>query len=84
MVSTLGICTPTAAITDRGASGSCRPRRWPWRCCSPERQVVPGGIGAVRSCQAVYLGAGNGGPRKYCSARCATRKRVAAHRARGT
>jgi len=49
-----------------------------------ERQAVPGGVCAARSCQAVFLDTGSGSPRRYCSTRCATRERVAAHRARAT
>jgi predicted RNA-binding Zn ribbon-like protein len=47
-----------------------------------ERQAVPGGVCAARSCRAVFLDTGSGSPRRYCSTRCATRERVAAHRAR--
>jgi CGNR zinc finger protein len=47
-----------------------------------ERQAVPGGICAARSCERTYLDTGSGGPRRFCSSRCATRERVAAHRAR--
>lgn len=44
-------------------------------------QAPPGGICASPSCQNVFLAQGRGQPRRYCSRRCATRERVAAHRA---
>jgi predicted RNA-binding Zn ribbon-like protein len=34
-------------------------------------------------CSRLYLGTGPGSPRRYCSARCSSRARVAAHRRRG-
>ena len=45
-----------------------------------ERQGPPGGLCA--SCGKPFAHTGGGSPRRYCSARCATRERVAAHRAR--
>ncbi|WP_235030391.1 CGNR zinc finger domain-containing protein [Nonomuraea solani] len=47
-------------------------------------QRVPGGLCASASCGRPYLDFGGGSPRRYCSARCATRERVAAHRSRST
>ncbi len=47
-----------------------------------ERQDVPGGLCASPSCGRPFAHTGGGSPRRYCSARCATRERVAAHRAR--
>ncbi|MGK3207375.1 CGNR zinc finger domain-containing protein [Amycolatopsis sp. MEPSY49] len=47
-----------------------------------ERQDVPGGLCASPSCGKPFAHTGGGSPRKFCSARCATRERVAAHRAR--
>ncbi|MFJ7217167.1 CGNR zinc finger domain-containing protein [Amycolatopsis sp. NPDC098790] len=48
-----------------------------------ERQDVPGGLCASPSCGKPFAHTGGGSPRRYCSPRCATRERVAAHRARG-
>jgi len=48
-----------------------------------ERQDVPGGLCASPSCGRPFAHTGGGSPRKFCSPRCATRERVAAHRARG-
>ncbi|CAM5557130.1 hypothetical protein GCM10010329_25180 [Streptomyces spiroverticillatus] len=49
-----------------------------------DRQAPPGGLCASPSCPHVYLAHGSGPERRYCSRRCATRERVAAHRrARG-
>jgi hypothetical protein len=45
-----------------------------------DTQRPPGGLCAARNCQNVYLAQGSGLPRRYCSRRCATRERVAAHR----
>ncbi|WP_424641432.1 CGNR zinc finger domain-containing protein [Embleya sp. AB8] len=45
-----------------------------------DRQRPPGGICASPSCRHVYTNEGSGPPRRYCSRRCATRERVAAHR----
>ncbi|AOT58026.1 CGNR zinc finger [Streptomyces rubrolavendulae] len=45
-----------------------------------ERQRPPGGVCAAPGCGRVYLSLGSGVPRRYCSRRCATRERVAAHR----
>ena len=47
-----------------------------------ERQDVPGGLCASPSCGKPFAHTGGGSPRRYCSTRCATRERVAAHRAR--
>ncbi|WIY07459.1 CGNR zinc finger domain-containing protein [Amycolatopsis mongoliensis] len=46
-----------------------------------ERQDVPGGLCASPSCGKPFAHTGGGSPRRYCSPRCATRERVAAHRA---
>ncbi|MEV0094124.1 CGNR zinc finger domain-containing protein [Streptomyces sp. NPDC050738] len=43
-------------------------------------QRPPGGICASPTCANVYLTLGSGPPRRFCSRRCATRERVAAHR----
>ncbi|CAM5606584.1 MULTISPECIES: CGNR zinc finger domain-containing protein [Streptomyces] len=49
-----------------------------------DRQLPPGAVCASVSCQDVFLTRGAGPARRYCSRRCATRERVAAHRrARG-
>ncbi|MFC4561137.1 CGNR zinc finger domain-containing protein [Nocardiopsis mangrovi] len=49
-----------------------------------DRQRVPGGVCAAAGCDRVFVDTGSGSPRRYCSRRCATRSRVAAHRrARG-
>lgn len=40
------------------------------------------GTCAATDCRAVFTHDGRGGPRHYCTPRCATRTRVAAHRAR--
>jgi hypothetical protein len=45
-----------------------------------DHQRPPGGLCASASCQNVYITQGSGPPRRYCSRRCATRERVAAHR----
>lgn len=46
-----------------------------------DHQRPPGGVCASPSCRNVYLTQGSSGPqRRYCSRRCATRERVAAHR----
>ncbi|WP_241267503.1 CGNR zinc finger domain-containing protein [Streptomyces scabichelini] len=45
-----------------------------------DRQRPPGGLCASPSCQNVYVTQGPGPARRYCSRRCATRERVAAHR----
>ncbi|MEU0955934.1 CGNR zinc finger domain-containing protein [Streptomyces niveus] len=47
-----------------------------------DRQRPPGGVCASASCRNVHLTQGSGPQRRYCSRRCATRERVAAHRAR--
>lgn len=46
------------------------------------RQDVPGGLCASPPCGKPFAHTGGGSPRRYCSARCATRERVAAHRGR--
>lgn len=48
-----------------------------------ERQAPPGGICAADGCGKSFVDSGRGGGRRYCSSRCATRMRVAAHRGRG-
>ncbi|MFI1017125.1 CGNR zinc finger domain-containing protein [Streptomyces sp. NPDC020965] len=45
-----------------------------------DRQRPPGGVCASPSCRNVFLTEGGGPVRRYCSRRCATRERVAAHR----
>ncbi|MFK4108704.1 CGNR zinc finger domain-containing protein [Streptomyces sp. NPDC002176] len=45
-----------------------------------DRQRPPGGTCDSPSCDNVYVTQGSGPPRRYCSRRCATRERVAAHR----
>lgn len=45
-----------------------------------DRQRPPGRICASLSCQNVFITRGSGPERRYCSRRCATRERVAAHR----
>ncbi|MEU8318640.1 CGNR zinc finger domain-containing protein [Nonomuraea sp. NPDC048881] len=47
-----------------------------------DHQRVPGGLCAAAGCGRPYLDLGGGSPRRYCGTRCATRARVAAHRAR--
>jgi predicted RNA-binding Zn ribbon-like protein len=46
-----------------------------------ERQGAPGGLCASPSCGKPFAHTGGGSPRRFCSPRCATRERVAAHRA---
>ncbi|RSS34634.1 CGNR zinc finger domain-containing protein [Streptomyces sp. WAC05858] len=43
-------------------------------------QRPPGGLCSSSSCGDVFLTVGSGPERRYCSRRCATRERVAAHR----
>ncbi|MEV7087834.1 CGNR zinc finger domain-containing protein [Streptomyces sp. NPDC093085] len=45
-----------------------------------DHQRPPGGLCASPACRNVFLTLGGGPPRRYCSRRCATRERVAAHR----
>ncbi|MEU8976569.1 CGNR zinc finger domain-containing protein [Streptomyces monashensis] len=45
-----------------------------------DRQRPPGRICASAGCQNVFITQGSGPERRYCSRRCATRERVAAHR----
>jgi predicted RNA-binding Zn ribbon-like protein len=45
-----------------------------------ERQAPPGGICASPSCARPFVNVGRGPARRYCSAACGTRERVAAHR----
>ncbi|MEU3272908.1 CGNR zinc finger domain-containing protein [Saccharomonospora sp. NPDC006951] len=47
-----------------------------------DRQRPPGGLCASPSCGRPFVDLGGGSPRRYCSTRCATRERVAAHRKR--
>lgn len=47
-----------------------------------ERQAPPAGICASPSCRKPFVNTGRGSARRYCSAACGTRERVAAHRAR--
>jgi hypothetical protein len=46
-----------------------------------ERQALPAGICASPTCGRPFVNVGRGSPRRYCSAACGTRERVAAHRA---
>jgi predicted RNA-binding Zn ribbon-like protein len=45
-----------------------------------ERQAPPAGICASPSCGRPFVNVGRGSQRRYCSAACGTRERVAAHR----
>ncbi|MGX1907294.1 CGNR zinc finger domain-containing protein [Streptomyces phaeochromogenes] len=45
-----------------------------------DHQRPPGGLCASPACRHVYITSGPGPARRYCSRRCATRERVAAHR----
>ena len=45
-----------------------------------ERQAPPAGICASPSCGRPFVNVGRGSHRRYCSAACGTRERVAAHR----
>jgi CGNR zinc finger len=45
-----------------------------------EHQRPPGGLCASPSCPNAFITHGSGPQRRYCSRRCATRERVAAHR----
>ncbi|WP_395358444.1 CGNR zinc finger domain-containing protein [Streptomyces sp. YH02] len=45
-----------------------------------DRQRPPGKICASPGCRNVFIAQGSGPERRYCSRRCATRERVAAHR----
>ncbi|WP_282085721.1 CGNR zinc finger domain-containing protein [Streptomyces tendae] len=47
-----------------------------------DRQRPPGRICVSGSCRNVFITRGSGPERRYCSRRCATRERVAAHRRR--
>ncbi|MGW5880514.1 CGNR zinc finger domain-containing protein [Nocardiopsis terrae] len=47
-----------------------------------DRQRLPGGVCAASGCERVFVDTAHGSRRRYCSRRCATRERVAAHRAR--
>jgi len=46
-----------------------------------ERQAPPGGFCASPSCGQPFVNVGRGAARRYCSAACGTRERVARHRA---
>lgn len=46
-----------------------------------ERRVPPAGLCASPACGRPFVNTGRGTPRRYCSPTCATRERVAAHRA---
>ena len=46
-----------------------------------ERQAAPAGLCAARSCGRPFVNVGRGALRRYCSAACGTRDRVARHRA---
>ena len=45
-----------------------------------ERQAPPGGFCASPACGRPFVNTGRGAPRRYCSAACGTRERVARHR----
>jgi predicted RNA-binding Zn ribbon-like protein len=45
-----------------------------------ERQAPPAGLCESRSCGRPFVNVGRGAARRYCSATCGTRERVAAHR----
>lgn len=45
-----------------------------------ERQAPPAGLCASPSCGRPFVNVGRGSPRRYCSAACGTRERVAAYR----
>jgi CGNR zinc finger len=45
-----------------------------------ERQAPPAGLCGSASCGKPFVNVGRGAPRRYCSATCGTRERVAAHR----
>ena len=45
-----------------------------------ERQAPPGGFCASPSCGKPFVNTGRGAARRYCSAACGTRERVARHR----
>ncbi|MFE6667360.1 CGNR zinc finger domain-containing protein [Streptomyces sp. NPDC057697] len=45
-----------------------------------DRQRPPGKVCSSPSCRIVFIAQGSGPERRYCSRRCATRERVAAHR----
>lgn len=47
-----------------------------------ERQTNPAGLCASPTCGRPFVDSGQGAPQRYCSPRCATRERVAAHRKR--
>ena len=46
-----------------------------------ERQAPPAGLCAAQSCGRPFVNVGRGAARRYCSAACGTRERVARHRA---
>jgi predicted RNA-binding Zn ribbon-like protein len=48
-----------------------------------ERQAPPAGLCASPSCGRPFVNVGRGSPRRYCSAACGTRERVAAYREAG-
>ncbi|MFD8527525.1 CGNR zinc finger domain-containing protein [Streptosporangium canum] len=49
-----------------------------------DHQRVPGGICAAAGCAHPFVDSSGGSPQRFCSPRCATRARVAGHRARRT
>lgn len=49
-----------------------------------ERQAPPGGLCASPTCGKPFANVGRGSARRYCSAACGTRERVARHRMSGT
>lgn len=53
---------------------------WAFAVLFAERQQLPAGICAAPDCDRPYVDLGQGPSRRFCSTRCATRVRVAAHR----
>ena len=49
-----------------------------------ERQAPPAGLCSSHSCGKPFVNVGRGAARRYCSATCATRERVARHRTSDT
>ncbi|WP_344311673.1 CGNR zinc finger domain-containing protein [Fodinicola feengrottensis] len=57
---------------------------WALATLLAQHQTPPGGQCAAPDCERPYVNAGNGGPRRFCSSKCATRVRVANHRRRAS
>jgi hypothetical protein len=53
---------------------------WALASLLADRQELPGGLCASPPCRKPFVDFGGGSPQRYCSPRCATRERVAAHR----